>query len=157
MQEVVHACVTMFLMSIYIVTRKWGQNKMSLQNISTLYLVLIKKIILPVDNKKCTTSTKNIYICPGKGPKSLQYKTAMLWSKGFSGTRQTKVITIFEWCTSFLCLVLMCPFLVSMAVLYHVNDSRCKGPITQYSSYNSMHIFLHTINVPSSKSCLIVS
>ena len=42
MQEVVNACVTMFLVGIYIVTRKWGQNKMSLQNISTLYLVLIK-------------------------------------------------------------------------------------------------------------------
>ena len=42
MQEVVNACATMFLVSIYIVTRKWGQNKMSLQNISTLYLVLIK-------------------------------------------------------------------------------------------------------------------
>lgn len=61
MQEVVHACVTMFLMSIYIVTRKWGQNKMSLQNISTLYLVLIKKIILPVYNKSAQLPQK-IYI-----------------------------------------------------------------------------------------------
>ena len=33
---------------------------------------------------------------------------------------------------------LMCPFLSCMVVLYHVNDSRCKGPITQHSSKNSL-------------------
>ena len=49
----------------------------------------------------------------------------MLGSDGCSRTRQTKFLP-------------MCPFLFCMVVLYHVNDSRCKGPITQHSSNNSL-------------------
>lgn len=54
------------LVSIYIVTRKWGQNKTSFQNNSSLYLVLIKKIIVPVGNKSAKLPQK------GKGPKRVK-------------------------------------------------------------------------------------
>ena len=63
---------------------------MSLQNISTLYLVLFQKKILSVGNKRTQLPQNKAFT--GIGPEVCSYQLDILGSDGCSGTRQTKFL-----------------------------------------------------------------